>query len=92
MEIYHSQSILHCSEVRIFKVYVLLINVCLEYYSMRGRSSSLSRGEAETVDTSSWFLELHAKMAMERRKKPTFVEVGVGMECRVLVQNSSFIS
>ena len=56
---------------------------------MRGRSSSLSRGEAETVDTSSWFLELHAKMAMERRKKPTFVEEGVGMARVVLEQRDN---
>ena len=49
----------------------------------------MDRGREEQVDTSPWFLELHAKMAMERRKKPTFVEHGVGMARMLLEQRDS---
>ena len=41
------------------------------------------------VDTSPWFLELHARMAMEKRKKPTFVEEGAGLARVLLEQRDS---
>ena len=49
----------------------------------------MDRGGEEVVDTSPWFLELHARMAMEKRKKPTFVEEGAGLARVLLEQRDS---
>lgn len=45
----------------------------------------MGRGGEEVVDTSPWFLELHARLAMEKKRKPTFVEEGAGL-ARVLLE------